>query len=165
MNTQILNKQAFVCVLAVAALSVLAVGCGKGQEEEHTPVVDVGPFASYVTSFEQDAAAHGASVKITDLKMQFGKVDIDGETGGRGVCEVATNMTPVITIDQTAWESSDEDERQELIYHELGHCVLNKTHEEGTNSIGIPASIMNPYKIDGSIYAQYRSFYLSKLFK
>jgi hypothetical protein len=157
--------RAVVCTAAsICAIALSACGAAPSSNTAHDNTLQVDGFKSYVTSFEQTAAQYGNPVQVTDLVIQFGQVDGVGENGGRGVCELSEGSTPVITISQAAWTSSSESEREELIFHELGHCVLHKTHVGGINSDGIPASIMNPYKIDGAIYSQYKSFYLTGLF-
>jgi hypothetical protein len=127
--------------------------------------VQAAGFEQYVTAFEQNSAQYGAPVQVTDLTIRFGQVDASGESRGRGVCEYSAGSTPTITISQTAWESSTESEREELVFHELGHCVLHKTHQAGITEAGIPQSLMNPAKIDGSVYSKNKAFYLSKLFR
>jgi hypothetical protein len=150
---------------ALSALcAALLSACNAQSDSKHEASLQITGFTQYVTSFEQTSAQYGSPVQITDLTIQFGQVDAVGETGGRGVCEAAEGMTPVITISQDAWTTSTEAEREELIYHELGHCVLHKAHVGGINQAGIPASLMNPSKINGAIYSQNKDFYLAGLF-
>jgi hypothetical protein len=151
------------CALALALLS----GCGKAQDtSSHEAVLSVDAQATdYVARFERSSAEYGASIAITDLIVRFGQVDADGEGGGRGVCEYSAGNTPVITLSQSAWDSSSDADREELVFHELGHCVLMKRHEAGLlRELGIPKSLMNPTKIDGSVYRQNKNYYLSSLF-
>jgi hypothetical protein len=151
-------------VLTSVACATLALLSACGRPAKHAASLDVAGFESYVTAFEAAAAQQGALLHVVDLTIRFGQVDADGETGGRGVCESAAGETPVITISQAAWNASSDAEKEELVFHEMGHCVLHKTHEAGINSDGIPASLMNPTKIDGSIYSQFKAYYLAKLF-
>jgi Zn-dependent protease with chaperone function len=155
------NACAFsLCFVLAAVMS----GCGAAAPETHTPVLQVNGFDEYVARFEQAATEHEHPVQVQDLIIRFGQVDEAGESGGRGVCQVASGETPVITVSAEAWATSTEEEREELIFHELGHCVLGLAHQGGINAQGIPASLMNPYKIHGGIYRQFKDYYLAQLF-
>ena len=60
-----------------------------------------------------------------------------------------------VEIRQSKWDEmskldqwSERDSKEQLIYHELGHCVLNKEHIFGNKRVEdniCPGSIMNPY--------------------
>ena len=103
--------------------------------------------------------------EASGLVVQFGDVNEPGESNARGACELATGQTPVVTISAEAWASSTDAEREELIFHELGHCLLGLKHVAGINSDGIPKSLMDPSEIQGAIYEQNRDFYLKGIFK
>lgn len=152
-------------LLATAAmLSLAACGNAPGALESHAARLEISGFETYVASFESDAAEHGRAIQVTDLVIRFGAVDAGNESGGRGVCEFQSGVTPVITISAQAWEASSEAEREQLVFHELGHCVLHKRHEGGVSAQGIPNSLMNPYRIQGSVYLQHKAQYLAGLF-
>lgn len=150
---------------ALAAAAVFtATGCGTAPS--HTAAVQVDPeLSQYVTRFQQAASDNGHAMPISDLSLSFGQVDTAGESGGRGVCVVAAGETPTVTISADAWAASTEAEREELVFHELGHCLLSLQHVAGVNSQGIPESIMDPTAITGAIYSQNRAYYLSTLFQ
>lgn len=141
--------------IAIWFLVAAASSCGQNQ------TVQLGEFAPYVQSFEDQASAHGQTVKVTNLIIQFGPMESSLE---RGLCEIDGNNTPTITIDQAAWETMDENQREPLIYHELGHCVLHRNHTAVQMAPGVPTSIMNPYTIPDYTYAAYRDHYLAELF-
>ena len=62
-----------------------------------------------------------------------------------------------------------EERRQELIFHELGHCELNLDHDETYNETdNCPTSIMNPfvfgdYGVD-NCYTPKFNYYINQLF-
>jgi len=138
-------------LLAIAALSA----CGK------KPVLEVGQFSSYVQKFEQEATVQGQTVKVTDLIVKFGPMENQYE---RGICEIQGDSTPTILINEDAWNDMSEDEREPLLFHELGHCVLKRKHRADQMGPGVPASLMNPYTIAGWTYEQYRKYYIQELF-
>lgn len=162
---ELYNKYARALALPLIAIASLlgATGCGSGPS--HTPTVQVDPeLAPYVSRFEAASVQNGNPTQVTDLSMNFGDVNDPGETGARGACEAVSGQTPVVTIAPDAWASSTDAEREQLVFHELGHCVLSLVHIAGITSAGIPKSIMDPVEIDGAIYSQYRDYYLQTLF-
>jgi hypothetical protein len=145
---------------SVALLSLFAQGCARAPEHEPTVRIDA-DAAPYVARFEQEASLRGQALSVTDLIVEFGQV----QGTDRGECQLASGETPVVVLSQAAWDRSSDSEREELVFHELGHCLLGLRHEAGLTSDGIPASVMNPTEIDGAIYKQNREYYLSGLFK
>lgn len=136
---------------------LLAVACGK------TPVLSVGSeFTPYVAKFEQKSREYGNPVNVDNLIVQFGPMHSKEE---RGACEIGGDNTPSVTINQETWNKIDESEREELIFHELGHCVLRRKHRSDRDAKGHPTSIMNPYSINGKIYSQNSDAYLAELFQ
>jgi len=49
-----------------------------------------------------------------------------------------------IVINSQEWEGLNHTRRKLLIWHELGHCILKRTHKEHPDK-PVPVSIMNPY--------------------
>ena len=98
-------------------------GCGKAPE---SPSVDSGEFSSYVSGFEKASQDHGKPVQISSLKIQYGEL---GNSSERAVCEIReSNPVPTITVSKEKWDRLSKDEREELMFHELGHCVLHRKH-------------------------------------
>lgn len=149
--------------LAGAASLLVASGCGSAPSQAPTLQIDPS-LTSYVSRFEQASVQYGHPTQVTNLVMGFGDVNDPGEIGARGDCEIVTGQTPTVTISADAWAASTDAEREELVFHELGHCVLGLKHIAGINSAGIPVSLMDPTEIDGAIYSQNRDYYLNGLF-
>lgn len=146
----------------MGTLSLLATSCGQNtQASPPQPVLQLGSFAPYVAKFEADSIAQGAPVKVDNLIVQFGVMDFSAE---RGDCTISGDLTPVITLDQEYWNSTDEPGREALIYHELGHCILRRVHRNTLNGDGIPISDMNKYTIDSVTYQQFRAQFVAELF-
>ncbi len=153
-------------VLLCSASITLAMGCAP-KEKEHVELFQVDQtFMPYVQNFELVSSEEGRDVKITDLIVAFGPTNSITETG---VCEIATNETPRVTINQGIWNTLNNHDRQEVIFHELGHCVLRRRHQDGEvrnhdNSAWIAASIMYPYRIPGATYMANVDHYHGELF-
>lgn len=141
----------------LGALSISLTGCGKDKKRDVDPSLD-----SYVTAFENASVDNGGGVKVDNLSAQFGDLDNPSE---RGVCVTKGDDTPTITISKTIWDRIPESERRELMFHELGHCVLFREHLDAlTNDGHTPASLMNKYAIQGTTYSQYEKQYEAELF-
>lgn len=109
----------------------------------------------YVKSFER---YYGKNIPNINIKFR----DLPGHTGG-----VCYTLTKKIEIDEPKWKNDkDEYSKEEVIFHELGHCVLNLGHDyhikRGTRC---PISIMYykgaSYK---RCYRKYRPYYIMELF-
>ena len=135
--------------------SSLVIGCSARK-----PQVDFGPFDSYAKAFLQNAADQGRSIEIQDLVMKFGTTASAQE---QGYCLIQSDESPTITINETGWATLTETSRTILIHHEMGHCVLGRSHYDG-NTGSRPASIMNTYALPAAYYTAYKSEYLHELF-
>lgn len=64
----------------------------------------------------------------------------------------------IIYINRAWWDQADFYSRQQLMFHEMGHCVLGLKHKEGLTALGqyvnAPASIM--YAMPFGEYGVYR---------
>lgn len=68
-----------------------------------------------------------------------------------------------IMIQSSFWVDATDLEREEIVFHELGHCVLSLQHDETMESYG-PITIMYPYTLGESIYKPKREHYIKELF-
>jgi len=141
--------------VTIFALSLTA--CGK----PHTPTVELGEFAPYVNDFTTQARAAGLDVEVTDLRVVFGSTDSPYQ---RGLCDITPDQTPTIIIQEWSWKEATEAAREELMFHELGHCVLHRKHHNDKTDNGFAKSIMNAYLLDSDTYEEFREYYLQELF-
>lgn len=106
--------------------------------------------------------------KFKDLyKIQFNiRVEFfDLDSPSAGMCYSWSNGHREIDIDQEEFEYMDEYEQEILVFHELGHCILNRGHDDTDYAgdwIG-PNSIMNPYIFSGETYFEHRKYYRDEL--
>jgi len=76
----------------------------------------------------------------------------------------------LIRIDKEYFEENNERygipnlPNKALIYHELGHCILDLDHDESEIHPGVPASLMNPSTIRESILREWEDHYFKELF-
>jgi hypothetical protein len=160
-------SRAFSCVYRLVlgvfcALILSACGGAQSSSQDHANVVKVeSQFQSTVDAFTAAAQAQGTPVIISDLIVK--SVQDFPSTDEMGVCLQETGTTPVIQISQPLWDSLDTDGQQELLFHELGHCVLNRVHDTAQNN-GVPVSVMSPVFFGSTLYDANKAQYLHELF-
>lgn len=147
----------------IVFLSVLA-GCQKA--EEATPAITVdAAFQPYFERFEAEGALRGLDIELA--AEQIGAVFSDELAAGQvGLCTQYTSGIGIIEIRATTWSAADDLEREHLIFHELGHCYLGRSHDDTKDAAGFCLSIMQSG--DGSCRYNYRNAtraaYLDELF-
>lgn len=106
--------------------------CGRPPIHNFNPA-----FEEYTSRFEVLGG-----LEIGDMTIQFGSLQ-DKDPGTVGVCTTYDDDTiRDIVIDTKYWNNVTDLQREELMFHELGHCVLNREHRNDALADGCPASIM-----------------------
>ena len=113
-------------------------------------------FRRYVDRFNEYAQDYGVKVDTSNVGIMFmNKTDNKSVVGS---C-YKLGYIRIITIDEVFWRYASPLERELVLFHELGHCVLNRDHCRYSS-----LSIMYPYLISVRDYAVLRSSYLKELF-
>lgn len=137
------------------------VGCGKND-----PVYNVAPdFQPYVDRFIDQAAQRGIDIDFDDtgLSIVFREAAM---TESSGVCR----GNHEIEIEKLFWDDLTDEEKEGLIFHELGHCELDRRHKNDLLANGEWASRMrgSPIPDDLSAVINYneerREYYIEELF-
>lgn len=119
---------------------------------------------SYFHDFETEAANRNISIDLNALEVT-GVIENIEESGVAGTCQYGRHIHHV-TIDQQFWNRASALLREMVVFHELGHCVLERGHEESENKNGICLSIMNSGTTD--CFVNYnnntKEYYLDELF-
>ena len=117
-------------------------------------------FQEYVSSFEELSRDQGRPVSVNNLIMEFDNGSLEG-TNHIGICTRSWQkdwkgdkheLPPRVTIRESFWYEASEEGRHQLIYHELGHCILKRGHNstqevvytDGSYQVSMPVSIMYP---------------------
>lgn len=132
-------------------------------------LVNYGVFNEYMWRFITYAAKNGRQLDSIELNIYFtDDLKSDGKLQTIGKCDY-NRITGVNTvwIKRDYWESSDEDIKELLLFHELGHCILNQVgHRNEINFINgdfRAISLMNS-KIISKDYPNNKDYYLQELF-
>jgi len=140
-------------------------------------------FKVYVDDFKKRSNIKEISYNIVFGKLSYSK---NGKKGVIGTCNFVSER---ITIDTKYWKKSTNIEKESLIFHELGHCQLNRQHTSPKTSDGsimyyienigyilgiletkedlidgCPASHMHPYDISNECLWAHRDYYNKELF-
>jgi hypothetical protein len=97
-----------------------------------------------------------------EVKINIYFDDLKGNTVG--TCY--TGDEDKIVLDREFWDQSSDLGREELIFHEFGHCLLGLGHDNTLTVINgkqIPKSIMYPYTIGDNIYGEFQQYYREEL--
>jgi hypothetical protein len=127
-------------------LSLLAfASCGAPAAEP----ASVSPeFGDYYQGFLSEAGRFGSTLVSESVKVSFGAFEEETDLG-----ECAPGGE--VSINEARWSRLAHYDRELLIFHELGHCLLGQKHRAG--------SLMDP-RLSGSQYAFRREAYLKELF-
>ena len=143
--------------LYIAILILINLGCSK----ENNNVIDP-EFESYVDMFFEEAQKRNLDISQEDYSFSLNF----GEDTHLGVCFPGRNR---ILINRFYWGNLPELNRQYVIFHELGHCILDRRHDNDLLPNGECKSIMKGTEenecypnIDN--FNAWRTYYLDELF-
>ena len=134
--------------------------CQKDTEFQYFVQSELQPFFD---KFQEEGTARG---KILDMKTVSGVLGDLPSVNVLGRCEQST-LNGTVTIDQAFWDKASYYEKEYVLFHELGHCVLDRRHLEDQRADGTCVSIMQSGTggCRMSYNAQTRSAYLDELFQ
>jgi len=111
------------------------------QELEVVFVVDE-PIQEYFDRF-----VHEASLRNLDVAYATSQVDAQigdiTEPNVIGQCAWSQGHNHSITLDQNYWRNANDMQREFLVFHELGHCVLGRDHVDSEVANGNCMSVMS----------------------
>lgn len=118
-------------------------------------------FTIFVENFEHEIE------KKVDIDIKFNTL----KRPTVGVCfKYSDSNYNYVEIDSEFWYKSSFAQKEQIIFHELGHCILNRQHNDillnyNQSNFGvlqIPKSIMYPNVFEQP-YELFRSYYVSEL--
>lgn len=136
--------------------ALLLAGCGQPP-----PNVSVDPqLKPYFNSFESNIGGYTA-----DISAQFADTENQPNPLGETVaeCMVYDDGAKLIQVDPNFWNTANEDQREQTIFHELGHCSLGLKHITTLQNNGCPVSIMYPYAFGDPCYTTHHEYYMGEL--
>lgn len=124
-------KSYFLCLLGL----LFAVSCIDSPEVElQEDVKDL------FLLFEAEGLSRGKEIDVQGMDLTARFEYLEGEVLGQ--CERYSDGSKVIVLDQSNWDEASEIEKEFLLFHELGHCVLGREHDNSKDNKGFCTSIM-----------------------
>jgi hypothetical protein len=142
-------------------VALLLTGCAKVKDPRtiHGIAPEIQP---YVNLYLQAKCTYKHYCHMYyDIPIQFADFT---NSANIGLCTWWDSGYRQITIDKTYWDNPyiTEEIKISLIFHELGHCDLNRQHNSALRSDGQPVSLMYPYNV--GYLPQDEDYYFDELF-
>ncbi len=142
---------------------LLFIACDK--EEAGTVFVD-SRLVPYFTSFQKEAVTRGVMIDLTQSKIAGEIMPFEEQTEASAQCVQPAEEGHYIRIEENYWSGLSELKKEFIVFHELGHCVLDRRHLDDQDEAGRCLSMMhsgstsckNEYNSDT------RNSYLDELF-
>lgn len=165
----LLNTNLSKNITELVSIGFLFIACGSASDYMNYrthPRGDTDPrtfreidpaFSSFVDTFYQECGL----TRETEIPMGF----VTTNFPVLAFCSVWESGVREVSIDKAGWFASTEVQKEWLIFHELGHCVLSREHNNVVNDVGVPASIMNSYRPEDleDYYLEERTEYIKEL--
>jgi hypothetical protein len=119
----------------------------------------------FYIAFEQEAAERGLDIDLT-IEGVTGNIVQLGNNSVLGLCRRSGVEPNRVAVDIEAWNNSTPAFREVIVFHELGHCVLDRGHLDEQEN-GACLSIMHSGLTDCIVDledADIREQYLDELF-
>ncbi len=159
-------------------LSILFVtwiaGCSVFEKEEESPRDFLAEMRMHAETFREEAVARGVNVADLMSRVVF-KEEAEIIFEGQSLCGFAPwysdpttdDLTISIVTDETCWSGRPEADNEALIFHELGHMVLDRGHRDDKLPNASRASIMVSTNLAGLYVgnaSSRRKYYIDELF-
>ena len=149
---------------------------------KNTPVANIDyELMPYVNEFLYKARSfqHLRCINVDDVYVGFTSFpDYNGMTGTLGLTyfnnwfmgDMVKGYSVVVLINRTYWDKVDIAMRVQLVFHELGHALLYRMHDDRvmfveSTGTAVYESVMNSSTmIDHYTFLKYETYYLNELF-
>ena len=116
---------------------ILFQSCAKNENEHFIER----QLETYFEEFSEEAQERGIEVDFDDLEISAYVENIE-KVGTLGQCQQYSDGTKEVVIDENYWKNLSNSEKEFLVFHELGHCVLGRDHLDASDERGNCISIM-----------------------
>jgi hypothetical protein len=144
----------------LSILFSIALWSAPARAQEIKTVVDP-HFQKYYSNFLKLSKKHHCVLYNKLLSITFDSEEtFKARTVGLCYFDYAWRQ---VTIKESYWQSIGEFQRQILVFHELGHCLLNREHDEKKFDESCPGSLMN-HEVVSSSCSDLKQVYFNELF-
>lgn len=106
------------------------------------PTVVHGDLIAYFETFEAEGKLRGLDIDLSDEEIN-GFMQTINEGGIIGQCRSSDTDGKSIVIDKNGWTQLSSSEKEFIVFHELGHCYLDRDHDDSKNRDGTCRSLMH----------------------
>lgn len=149
MNRELFTKMVILMTLINVAMGA-CISCGRG------PGVQDAELKPYIQEFGEiyhiDMTTISATLVSGRIKNQDDQVV--------GLCEMGQGRT---YFRREYWEILNGIEKKMLVFHELGHCAMNRDHRNDMYPDGCPKSIMFSYLFSLQCFVEHQDELLVEL--
>lgn len=125
-------------IIILAGVVLVAGSCKKDDEFEYFVHSSL---QQYFDRFVAEGASRGVILDFEALKIS-GHIRVITTQQVIGQCAHNDDEPNTVIIDKLYWDSANDMEREFLVFHELGHCALNRGHLDSADNRGDCISIM-----------------------
>ena len=138
-------------------LAVLLVSChGEDLVDDELDI--------YLERFQEEAAMRNITIDYERRPIEA-RLEVHAMEVALGWCNYDFDTQNKVTINLVFWDVLDDLGKEKLIFHELGHCILNRQHLDRIRGDGFCKSIMHSGQACADNYSpDTREAYLDELF-
>lgn len=149
----------------ITPIIIIGLIIGSCSKENEAKIIEA-ELQAYIDLFTSEAEEREVEIDLSEINLGAYIKNIE-ENGTIGQCISYSDGSKDIVIDERNWDRLDELEKEYVVFHELGHCVLNRSHNNMEDSNGLCQSIMQSG--EGQCQSHYdmtnRNQLLEELFK
>ncbi len=124
----------------------------------------VKPYVERFEDYGKYTYADG-SYKIPEMKIAVRPLDnFNILLIGSGALGYCSWLSKTIVIKEKFWKNASDVEKEMVVFHELGHCALDRLHKSVTDPWGDQISVMFPRIFNPTLYKDNREYYVDELF-
>ena len=159
-------------------------GCKKIEQQAavtpQVPILDNNQQEAlqYLETFRSEAQLRGLNLNVKNVRFKFEDLLSKGywgfcnnsQTDANGKFLIDLEKPVNISLDPQVWKAMSNLEKEWLVFHECGHCVLGRIHLNQTFGNGESASIMSAgdagvYGGNNAYHGFKKEYYVNELFK
>ena len=123
--TYVFSKSFGYCCLLI--LMTLGIGCEKTGIEKDLYIEAA--LVPYFERFEEEGQLRGLSIDLASKNIEGYLISIS-EENVVGQCTYGSSTVRRVNIDTEYWNQATELEKEFVVFHELGHCYLERPHSD-----------------------------------
>ena len=131
-------------LIAAASACRESVGLGPGDEELQLEGAYPGSDEevwTYMARYEEEARIRGIDLSLLADSVQVRILEIR-QANVAGECQFDPSAANRVRLDRTTWDRVNDNLREFIVFHELGHCERLRRHKEDADEEGDCISIM-----------------------